>query len=397
MPPLPLSKIDAQDSLPQMFGAGAFYHGTPSGLGSQMSSECAVADNFPGASFFSQSVCRTDAGGAATGIFQTSSHDSLQISDGRATETTTGQQWQQPEHRRLCSHGEEKSIGSLLHPNGCSPCVFFCFKVKGCDRGVNCAQCHRTHTSQRQLQARAWKEVQRQRRQAVRVSTRNLGCERSPGSPAMASHDALAIPLPLSLLKHGSPEEAATPAYGDPARAPSRMTPGHRGSAPAPSRAPPYQALAAPMYSRLALAHGRVMPGPSKAHAHGRASPASWGTPPCRKGSHLAYEDETSAPARASLSQMAVAPEYGESIPEGRAACAQRGETLAFDRLRATQPTSVDFRRADAPQAQCNALMHQVEYNEFETWRWASPQENRSVEAEFGHQICHGDGDVYEL
>merc|ERR1712070_1344953 len=52
------------------------------------------------------------------------------------------------ERRRLCIHGEEESAGSALHPHGCTPCAFFCFKVKGCAKGADCIRCHKSHTSQ---------------------------------------------------------------------------------------------------------------------------------------------------------------------------------------------------------------------------------------------------------
>eukprot|EP00405_Crypthecodinium_cohnii_P017176 CAMPEP_0206457870 /NCGR_PEP_ID=MMETSP0324_2-20121206/23224_1 /ASSEMBLY_ACC=CAM_ASM_000836 /TAXON_ID=2866 /ORGANISM="Crypthecodinium cohnii, Strain Seligo" /LENGTH=626 /DNA_ID=CAMNT_0053929085 /DNA_START=34 /DNA_END=1914 /DNA_ORIENTATION=+ len=37
------------------------------------------------------------------------------------------------------------SKGSMLHPNGCTPCSFHCYSHMGCNRGTSCAYCHMDH------------------------------------------------------------------------------------------------------------------------------------------------------------------------------------------------------------------------------------------------------------
>jgi len=37
------------------------------------------------------------------------------------------------------------SEGSGLHPNGCTPCSFFCYSLAGCNKGSDCSFCHNTH------------------------------------------------------------------------------------------------------------------------------------------------------------------------------------------------------------------------------------------------------------
>jgi hypothetical protein len=40
---------------------------------------------------------------------------------------------------------ELKSIGSAHHPNGCTPCSFFCYSMAGCNKAQNCEYCHEDH------------------------------------------------------------------------------------------------------------------------------------------------------------------------------------------------------------------------------------------------------------
>ena len=37
------------------------------------------------------------------------------------------------------------SVGSRLHPDGCTPCSFFCYSLSGCNRGEECTFCHHEH------------------------------------------------------------------------------------------------------------------------------------------------------------------------------------------------------------------------------------------------------------
>jgi hypothetical protein len=45
----------------------------------------------------------------------------------------------------LVSGGQGKSIGSVLHPDHCTPCSFFCYSLTGCNRGKECEYCHEDH------------------------------------------------------------------------------------------------------------------------------------------------------------------------------------------------------------------------------------------------------------
>jgi hypothetical protein len=45
----------------------------------------------------------------------------------------------------LVSGGQGKSIGSVLHPDHCTPCSFFCYSLVGCNRGRECEYCHEDH------------------------------------------------------------------------------------------------------------------------------------------------------------------------------------------------------------------------------------------------------------
>merc|ERR1719265_2120603 len=42
-----------------------------------------------------------------------------------------------------------KSIGSIKHPSGCTPCAFHCYSLSGCNRGAECQYCHEEHPKKR--------------------------------------------------------------------------------------------------------------------------------------------------------------------------------------------------------------------------------------------------------
>jgi PAS domain S-box-containing protein len=42
-------------------------------------------------------------------------------------------------------NAEGKSTGSILHPDLCTPCSFFCYSLTGCNRGSECEYCHEDH------------------------------------------------------------------------------------------------------------------------------------------------------------------------------------------------------------------------------------------------------------
>jgi len=67
----------------------------------------------------------------------------------------------------LASCGPRESVGSAGHPEGCTPCTFYCFARRGCNRSSECRFCHLAHQSKLQLRREAWKQQQRQKRKAM--------------------------------------------------------------------------------------------------------------------------------------------------------------------------------------------------------------------------------------
>mmetsp|Transcript_57305 Transcript_57305/g.134050 ORF Transcript_57305/g.134050 Transcript_57305/m.134050 type:complete len:214 (-) Transcript_57305:221-862(-) len=75
-------------------------------------------------------------------------------SESSAASVTSSDYWkkeaQKAELERLTAqvpkteNGEPTSVGSINHPNGCYPCVFF-VRPSGCIRGVQCEGCHFPH------------------------------------------------------------------------------------------------------------------------------------------------------------------------------------------------------------------------------------------------------------
>eukprot|EP00746_Dinoflagellata_sp_MGD_P015738 gnl/MRDRNA2_/MRDRNA2_135128_c0_seq1.p1 gnl/MRDRNA2_/MRDRNA2_135128_c0~~gnl/MRDRNA2_/MRDRNA2_135128_c0_seq1.p1 ORF type:complete len:652 (+),score=108.37 gnl/MRDRNA2_/MRDRNA2_135128_c0_seq1:370-2325(+) len=67
------------------------------------------------------------------------------------------QQWQLQQERKLqmkiaqhepppaVSGDSSKSIGSMFHPDQCTPCSFYCYSLMGCNRGSQCEYCHEDH------------------------------------------------------------------------------------------------------------------------------------------------------------------------------------------------------------------------------------------------------------
>lgn len=54
--------------------------------------------------------------------------------------------------------GPVVSIGSAQHPNGCEPCVYYCFSKRGCNKGDNCDKCHDLHESKLRKKRESWKK-----------------------------------------------------------------------------------------------------------------------------------------------------------------------------------------------------------------------------------------------
>lgn len=51
----------------------------------------------------------------------------------------------QHEQPPLVPSDPSKSIGSIFHPDSCTPCSFYCYSLMGCNRGSQCEYCHEDH------------------------------------------------------------------------------------------------------------------------------------------------------------------------------------------------------------------------------------------------------------
>jgi len=65
--------------------------------------------------------------------------------------------------------GEQPTIGGASHPNGCTPCAFYCFKRSGCRKGEDCMYCHMSHISKQRQRSDQWKKGQRGKRSNTRA------------------------------------------------------------------------------------------------------------------------------------------------------------------------------------------------------------------------------------
>jgi len=86
----------------------------------------------------------------------------------------------------LQSHGEQPTVGGASHPNGCTPCAFYCFKRSGCRKGEDCMYCHMTHISKERQRKDKWKKGQREKRSRARTQ---LAESRASTSEASSSHN----------------------------------------------------------------------------------------------------------------------------------------------------------------------------------------------------------------
>jgi hypothetical protein len=64
-----------------------------------------------------------------------------QLQQERKLQTKIAQHEQSPGVSSDCS----KSIGSMFHPDRCTPCSFYCYSLMGCNRGSQCEYCHEDH------------------------------------------------------------------------------------------------------------------------------------------------------------------------------------------------------------------------------------------------------------
>lgn len=78
-------------------------------------------------------------------------------------------------HSTLQSQGPTRSTGSEGHPEVCTPCTFYCFTRRGCNRGAKCRFCHLEHQSKLQQRRETWKTQQREKRKSIRERVRKEG------------------------------------------------------------------------------------------------------------------------------------------------------------------------------------------------------------------------------
>ena len=67
----------------------------------------------------------------------------------------------------LRTHGPAFTEGGVLHPHGCTPCAFYCYKQGGCWKDTACTYCHMMHVSNHRMRRDEWKK----RRSRDRVAT----------------------------------------------------------------------------------------------------------------------------------------------------------------------------------------------------------------------------------
>eukprot|EP00439_Symbiodinium_sp_Y106_P013747 s5392_g1.t5 len=107
----------------------------------------------------------------------------------------------------LAAEGPKESMGSVGHPDQCTPCTFYCFTRRGCNRGADCKFCHMTHQSKLQQRREAWKKQQREKRKLMRGFAHKERLEDAP--PAVQE-----TPQPRSGGKGKKLEGQAKPALG---------------------------------------------------------------------------------------------------------------------------------------------------------------------------------------
>jgi len=88
----------------------------------------------------------------------------------------------------LQSHGQQVSRGSGLHPEGCVPCSFYCFSLRGCTKGIDCKFCHMKHQS-RNTRRGSKKNTKEKNNSKVQAATTCVQAYHRPGPQTMPSHE----------------------------------------------------------------------------------------------------------------------------------------------------------------------------------------------------------------
>lgn len=136
----------------------------------------------------------------------------------------------------LRKDGPVENSGSVGHPNDCKPCAFYCFSLRGCRNGAECAYCHLFHESKLRQRREEWKKSQREKRGKQRAPQREqpvlAETLAEAGTPSDSGSLAEAPPIPKvaytveavppAPVREPAPKPAARAA--EPVEAPSRNT-----------------------------------------------------------------------------------------------------------------------------------------------------------------------------
>lgn len=114
--------------------------------------------------------------------------------DSQSTADTDGKDF-----ASIFQNGPAYSIGSANHPNGCDPCVHYCFsKRRGCNRGDDCSFCHNFHESKLQQKRQRWKG---NKKPMVKLQHKSDEIEENQVSKqAICEQPELPLPIPIAAL-----------------------------------------------------------------------------------------------------------------------------------------------------------------------------------------------------
>jgi len=137
----------------------------------------------------------------------------------------------------LRKDGPITNSGSAGHPENCKPCAFYCFSLRGCRNGAECAYCHLFHESKLRQRREDWKKSQCEKREKQRRDQRSQSAlaEREAEASAEVAPPA---PVPAPALKQTMRTdlaEVAALSRNQGARAPRPMP---EGNVPVAAAAP---------------------------------------------------------------------------------------------------------------------------------------------------------------
>jgi hypothetical protein len=113
--------------------------------------------------------------------------------DSQSTADTDGEDF-----ASIFQNGPAYSLGSANHPNGCEPCVHYCFsKRRGCNRGDDCSFCHNFHESKLQQKRQRWKG---NKKPLVKLQHKSVEIiENQVSKQATGEQPELPLPVPIAL------------------------------------------------------------------------------------------------------------------------------------------------------------------------------------------------------